>query len=210
MESRPLSIGGAYVFTPPVFRDDRGLFVSPYQDPAFVETIGHSHVTAQTNINVSARGVVRGIHYTRTPPGQAKYVYCVHGRALDVVVDLRVGSPTFGAWDAVEMDGDNFVAMYFPVGVGHTFIALEDHTAMSYLVTSPYEPANELAVHPLDPQIGLPWPEGLETHLSERDRLAPTLAQARDAGLLPRWSECGPPPIRQVRPDADRTRGEST
>jgi epimerase EvaD len=199
VQSRELAVEGAFAFTPTVHPDDRGVFVSPFQEPAFVEATGHRHGVAQTNINVSARDVIRGIHFTRTPPGQSKYVYCVRGRALDVVVDLRVGSPTFGRWDAVEVDGSAFVAMYFPVGVGHTFLALEDHTTMSYVVTSFYDPVNELSVNPLDPALALPWPEGHRFRLSARDTAAPTLDEARDLGLLPAYADCGTAVTRGTR-----------
>lgn len=190
MESRALAVEGAVEFTPEVFRDDRGLFVSPFQEPAFRAATGHRHVLAQTNHNRSARGVVRGVHFTLTPPGQAKHVHCARGRALDVVVDLRVGSPTFGAWDAVEMDDESFRSVYFPVGVGHAFVALAEDTVMSYLVTSSYVPAHELSINPLDPELGLPWPAGTGRVLSGRDRSAPSFAQARAAGLLPRYADC--------------------
>jgi epimerase EvaD len=98
MESRRLSVDGAFVFTPRVFPDDRGLFVSPFQESAFVDAVGGPlFPVAQTNHSRSRRGVVRGIHYTVTPPGTAKYVYCPRGRSLDIVVDIRVGSPTYSS-----------------------------------------------------------------------------------------------------------------
>ncbi|MDQ1288084.1 MAG: 5-epimerase [Actinomycetota bacterium] len=199
MQVKELAVEGAFAFTPTVYPDDRGVFVSPFQEPAFVEATGHRHSVAQTNLNVSARDVIRGIHFTRTPPGQSKYVYCVRGRALDVVVDLRLGSPTFGRFDAVELDDRGFAAMYFPVGVGHTFLALEDRTTMSYVVTSFYNAANELSVNPLDPELGLPWPKDRRFRLSDRDTAAPTLAEARDLGLLPAYADCVP-----ARPAAAR------
>jgi 5-epimerase len=190
MQTRPLAVTGAFEFTPTVYKDDRGLFVSPFQEPAFVAATGHRHMLAQTNHNRSARGVVRGVHFTQTPPGQAKYVHCARGRALDVVVDLRTGSPTFGRWDLVEMDDESFRSMYFPVGVGHAFIALADDTVMSYVVTSSYVPEHELSINPLDPDLRLPWPEGLDYVLSERDSAAPSFKEAEAAGLLPRYADC--------------------
>jgi 5-epimerase len=190
MKTRPLAVAGAFEFSPDVFTDRRGVFVSPFQEPAFVAATGHRHPVAQTNHNRSAFGVVRGIHFTRTPPGQAKYVHCARGRALDVVVDLRVGSPTFGRHDVVEMDDVSFRAMYFPVGVGHAFVALADDTVMSYLVTSSYVPENELSINPLDPDLALPWPGGIDHVLSDRDTAAPSFAQAQADGILPLWSDC--------------------
>ena len=191
MESRELEVAGARVFTPEVFRDDRGLFVSPFQSEAFVRTTGRPlFPVAQTSCSFSRRGVVRGVHFTRTPPGMAKYVYCVRGKALDIVVDLRTGSPTFGRWDAVVLDPVDFRAVYFPVGVGHAFVALQDDTAMAYTLSLGYDPDNELVLSVFDPELALPLPGDIRRIVSERDRVAPTLAQARDAGLLPDYEEC--------------------
>ncbi|MEV7008643.1 dTDP-4-dehydrorhamnose 3,5-epimerase [Streptosporangium sp. NPDC051022] len=191
MKSRRLAVEGAFEFTPNVFPDERGLFVSPFQEAALVEALGHPlFPVAQSNHSKSRRGVIRGIHFTVTPPGTAKYVYCANGSAIDIVVDIRVGSPTFGRWDSVLLDQKAFRAMYFPPGVGHAFIALEDDTVMSYMLSEPYVAENELALTPFDPAIGLEIPEGLETIQSERDTAAPTLAEARAAGLLPEYDKC--------------------
>ncbi len=191
MKSRRLAVEGAFEFTPDIFPDERGLFVSPFQQAALVEALGHPLFrVAQSNHSNSRRGVLRGIHFTATPPGTAKYVYCARGRAIDIVVDIRVGSPTFGRWDSVLLDQEAFRAMYFPPGVGHAFIALEDDTVMSYMLSEPYVAENELALSALDPALGLDIPEGLELIQSERDTVAPTLAQAEAAGLLPEYGKC--------------------
>nr|BAC55217.1 3,5-epimerase [Streptomyces sp. TP-A0274] len=191
MKARPLTVEGAVEFTPRVFPDDRGKFVSPYQEAAFTEAHGAPlFPVAQTNHSVSRRGVVRGVHYTATPPGTAKYVYCARGRALDIVVDIRVGSPTFGHWDAVLMDQLDHRASYFPVGVGHAFVALEDDTVMSYMLSGSYVAEHELSLSVLDPALGLPIPTDLEPILSERDRAAVTLAEAQEKGLLPDYARC--------------------
>ncbi|EDY42537.1 dTDP-4-dehydrorhamnose 3,5-epimerase family protein [Streptomyces sp. SPB074] len=188
---RELAVSGAYAFTPPVFEDERGLFTSPYQEPAFVEALGHPLFrVAQSNHSKSRRGTVRGIHYTVTPPGVAKYVYCARGRAIDIVVDIRVGSPTFGRWDSAVLDPEGFGAMYFPVGVGHAFIALEDDTVMSYMLSGSYEADNELSLSPLDPALGLPIPTDVEPLLSARDTAAPPLARALAEGGLPEYDKC--------------------
>lgn len=170
--------------------DNRGRFAAPFQEPVFMAATGHRFSVAQMNHSVSARTVLRGVHFTTTPPGQAKYVFCPWGRALDVIVDIRVGSPTFGAWDMVELGGAPVRAVYFPLGVGHAFYALEDDTVMSYLVSTGYLAERERAISPLDPALALPWPDDAEPILSERDRTAPTLAEVRRAGLLPRYADC--------------------
>lgn len=191
MRARPLAVDGAFEFTPHAFPDTRGRFLSPFQEPAFTEATGYRRFpVAQTNHSHSRRGVLRGVHFTTTPPGQAKYVYCPYGRALDMIVDLRVGSPTFGRRDSVLLEPQRFCALYLPVGVGHAFLGLAEHTMMTYLVTSSYAPERELALNPLDPELGLPLPTESELLLSERDTAAPTLAEAVEAGILPRYADC--------------------
>ncbi|MFC4853570.1 dTDP-4-dehydrorhamnose 3,5-epimerase [Actinophytocola glycyrrhizae] len=190
MEVRELKIPGCFEFTPRSFPDERGVFVSPYQEEPFVKVVGHPLRLAQSNHSRSRRGSVRGLHFADVPPGQAKYVYCPSGALLDVVVDIRAGSPTFGVWDAVRLDPVDFRAMYLPEGIGHAFIALEDDTVISYLCSTPYNPPAEHAISPMDPALGLPWPDDMELLLSQKDTAAPTLAEAESSGLLPRYDEC--------------------
>lgn len=191
MRVRELSVEGAFEFTPKVSHDDRGLFVSPFQETSFFRATGRPLFTvAQTNHSKSCRGVVRGVHFTVTPPGCAKYVYCPQGAALDIVVDIRVGSPTFGQWDAVEVDSENFCSVYFPVGVGHAFISYEDDTVMSYMISGEYVPENELALSVLDPDLDLPLPTDVRPILSDRDKAAITFNEAERRGLLPQYEKC--------------------
>ncbi|MDA3626469.1 dTDP-4-dehydrorhamnose 3,5-epimerase [Saccharopolyspora sp. WRP15-2] len=191
MQARRLENTGAFEFTPKSFPDHRGLFVAPFQEPAFTEAVGHPLRVAQTNHSVSARNVIRGVHFSDVPPSQAKYVYCPQGALLDVVVDIRVGSPTFGRWDAVRLDSTEYRALYVPEGLGHAFVALTDNTVMSYLCSTPYNPGAEHGINPLDPELALPWDEvDGEPVLSEKDRTAPTLAEAAEQGLLPQYETC--------------------
>ena len=188
---RELAVSGAFVFTPEVFPDERGSFVSPLQQSAFLGTVGlAAFPVAQASHSRSRRGVLRGVHFTRTPPGCAKYVHCPHGRARDIVVDLRTGSPTFGHWDEVVLDPGRARAVYLPIGVGHAFVALTDDTIVSYLLSTAYDPKLEAAVSASDPALALPIPSGHDRMLSERDSHAPTLAEAADAGLLPDFATC--------------------
>jgi dTDP-4-dehydrorhamnose 3,5-epimerase len=190
MDVRELAVPGAFEFTPRVFPDDRGLFVSPFSEDALLKAVGHSLPLAQTNHSRSRRGVVRGLHYSDVPPGQAKYVYCPRGALFDVVVDIRVGSPTFGAWDAVRLDDVEFRAVYVPEGLAHGVMALEDDSVISYLCSTGYNPAREHGLDPLDPALGLPWPADVEAVLSDKDRTAPSLAEAEAAGMLPTYADC--------------------
>lgn len=186
-----LAVSGCFSFAVPAFPDDRGLFVSPLRASTFGKAAGEPLFrVAQVHYSVSRRGAVRGLHFTATPPGTAKYVYCPYGRALDIVVDLRVGSPTFGRHDAVVLDGEHPTAMYFPVGVGHLFIALKDGTVMNYLVSQEYQAEHELSIDPFDPELALPIPCDIEPILSPRDRVAPAFAAALAAGQLPDYATC--------------------
>ncbi|MEU0492759.1 dTDP-4-dehydrorhamnose 3,5-epimerase family protein [Nocardiopsis changdeensis] len=190
MRARQLSIPGALVFTAPVYSDPRGTFTSPFLASAFAEAAGHPlFAPAQISHSRSRRGVVRGVHYTATPPGMAKLVHCPQGRALDFIVDLRTGSPAFGRWESVELDPASGRSAYLPVGVGHLFVALEDDTVMSYFLSREYVAENERAVAPFDPDLGLEIPPG-HTQISERDRVAPSLGEAARLGALPDYREC--------------------
>lgn len=182
---RELKIAGALEFTPVIHGDSRGAFLEQYRFEPLEERLGEVPQWLQTNVSVSHRGVVRGIHYSVGVPGQAKYVTVVAGRAVDFVVDLRVGSPTFGAWDAVELDAEHRRAVYIPAGLGHAFAALEDDTALHYLCSAVYDPETEFAINPRDPRIGLelPIPDAI---FSERDEAAPSLDEALELGRLVR------------------------
>jgi 5-epimerase len=190
VQFRELAVPGVVEFTPTIFPDERGEFVAPFQQSAFVEATGHRLHLAQANHSVSRRGAIRGVHFSDVPPGQAKYVHCSRGALLDVAVDLRVGSPTFGRWESVLLDTENYRALYLPEGIGHAFVALADDTVMTYLCSTGYNPTAEHAVNPLDPALALPWPPHQEAVLSDKDRQAPTLAQAAQINLLPTWSTC--------------------
>jgi dTDP-4-dehydrorhamnose 3,5-epimerase len=124
------------------------------------------------------------------PPGQAKYVQCFDGRILDIAVDIRVGSPTFGQWEAVELDSESRRGLYLSEGLGHAFCALTDSVTVGYLCSEPYAPTREHGIHPLDRELSLPWPDGADSVLSPKDAAAPTLAEARETGLLPGYEEC--------------------
>jgi dTDP-4-dehydrorhamnose 3,5-epimerase len=190
MQVRELDIAGAWEFTPTAFPDHRGLFAAPFQEQAFIDAVGHPLRLAQTNHSVSRRGTIRGVHFADVPPSQAKYVYCPSGALLDVIVDIRVGSPTFGQWAAVTLDSEKFNAVYVSEGLGHSFIALAENTAMAYICSEGFNPSAEHGITPVDPALGLPWPADIEPILSDKDREAPTLAEAQAAGLLPSYDDC--------------------
>lgn len=188
MQIRELKIPDSYEITPKQFGDDRGVFLEWYRFDRLEETIGHAIDLKQANTSVSKRGVVRGIHFADIPPSQAKYVTATHGAVLDYVIDIRVGSPTFGQWDSVLLDDVDRRAIYLAEGLGHAFIALSDDATVSYLVTDTFNPGREHGIDPLDPEIGLEFPIAAdELLLSPKDTEAPSLAEAAASGLLPTW-----------------------
>lgn len=186
MEFRPLSIAGSFEVLNTVHGDDRGEFAEWFRFDQMETHTGYRFPVRQANVSRSARGVVRGIHFAQIPPGQAKLVTCMTGRILDVVVDIRVGSDTFGQWEAVEITAATRNAVLLPVGVGHAFVALDDDTTVCYLVSDVYTPDREFGVHPLDPEIGIDYQlPADQLLLSPKDQAAPSLQEALDAGILP-------------------------
>lgn len=195
MDARPLDIDGAWEFTPTQHGDARGVFAETFKADLVSEVIGHRFVLAQVNLSVSAAGVLRGVHFADMPPGQAKYVSCPHGAILDVIVDIRVGSPTFGATETVLLDDVDRRAVYLAEGLGHAFCSLADGSTVTYLCSTGYNPTGEHGINPLDAELGIDWPttardgSALSYELSEKDAAAPSLAQARDSGLLPSYDD---------------------
>jgi len=190
LQIRPLSIPGSFEITPVQRRDDRGLFLEWYRFDALADALGHPLDLRQGNTSVSKKGVVRGIHFADIPRGQAKYVTATYGSALDFVIDLRVGSPTFGKWDSVFLDSQDRRAIYLAEGLGHCFVALTEDATVSYLVSGVYNAPAEHGINPLDPEVGLVFPfQHHELLLSEKDTGAPSLLEAKDLGLLPDFGE---------------------
>jgi dTDP-4-dehydrorhamnose 3,5-epimerase len=188
VQIRELKIPDSYEIVPRQFGDDRGVFLEWYKAEALEEATGRSISLAQSNTSVSKRGTVRGIHFADIPPSQAKYVTATHGAVLDFVIDIRVGSPTFGEWDSVLLDDVDRKVIFLSEGLGHCFVALTDDATVSYLVTDVYRPDREHGINPLDERIGLVFPEEAgELLLSPKDTDAPSLDEAAASGLLPTW-----------------------
>ena len=186
MKWEPMGIPGACVFTPTIYGDSRGLFLESYTARSLREATGSSLDLAQLNISVSRKGVVRGLHACIVPPGQEKYVQCVAGEILDVVVDIDPATPTFGQHDSVILNETERRAVFVPAGLAHGFCAWSESATVVYATSSPYSPEEEFAINPLDSTLGISW--GLEKQivLSDRDRAAPTLEEALTSGLIRR------------------------
>ncbi|MFF8911824.1 dTDP-4-dehydrorhamnose 3,5-epimerase [Streptomyces sp. NPDC015032] len=187
---RQLSIAGAWVHEPKVFPDSRGSFHEWFKASELSEAVGHTLRLAQANFSLSSRGTLRGVHFADVPPSQAKYVTCVRGAVLDVIVDIRVGSPTYKRWEAVRLDNANHHAVYLAEGLGHAFMALTDDTSVVYLCSEGYAPGREHGINPLDPELGIEWPAEIIPLLSDKDAAAPSLAEAEEQGLLPSHEAC--------------------
>ncbi|MEV6791352.1 dTDP-4-dehydrorhamnose 3,5-epimerase [Streptomyces sp. NPDC051320] len=187
---RQLAIEGAWVHEPKVFPDNRGSFHEWFKEADFAESAGHPLRLAQANCSVSSRGTLRGIHFADVPPSQAKYVKCVRGAILDVVVDIRVGSPTYKQWEAVRLDDVDHHSVYLAEGLGHAFLALSDDATVVYLCSAGYAPDREHGINPLDPELAIEWPADVTPLLSDKDAAAPNLAEAEARGLLPSYADC--------------------
>ena len=191
MDIRELSIAGSFEITPKQFPDDRGVFLEYYRFDKLAEAVGHPLDLKQANTSVSKRGTVGGIHFADVPPSQAKYVTCTRGAVIDFVIDIRVGSPTFGQWDQVRLDDVDRRAIYIPEGLGHCFVALEDESTVSYLCSATYAPGREHGVNPLCKTVGLALQlREDELLLSPKDTEAPGLLKAKEQGLLPQYEDC--------------------
>jgi dTDP-4-dehydrorhamnose 3,5-epimerase len=189
MRARELDITGAWEITPQLHPDSRGLFFEWLTARGFSAFAGHRLDVQQANCSVSAAGVLRGLHFAQVPPSQAKYVTCLSGSVFDVVVDIRIGSPTFGRWDSVLLDDRDRRSVYISEGLAHGFLALEDNSMVMYLCSAEYSPQREHTICATDPGLAINWPTVNGLVLSDRDAAAPSLEEVRATGLLPTWEE---------------------
>ncbi|ORB85695.1 dTDP-4-dehydrorhamnose 3,5-epimerase [Mycobacterium kansasii] len=190
MKVRELDIPGAWEITPAIHGDSRGLFFEWLTERGFSAFAGHRLDVRQANCSVSAAGVLRGLHFAELPPSQAKYVTCVSGSVFDVVVDIRLGSPTFGQWDSVLLDDVDRRSVYISEGLAHGFLALQDNSTVMYLCSAEYNPQREHTICATDPTLAIDWPlvDGVAASLSDRDAAAPSLQAVRASGVLPTWA----------------------
>ena len=186
MKLEKLSIVGAYLSTHKVFPDERGMFREWFRSEES-RSIDQNVSVQQANYSKSKKWVIRGIHYSLAPNGQAKVVTCVSGAVVDVLIDLRVGSPTYLNVEQVDLSDDSGKVIYIPSGVGHGFVVTSAVASIVYLTSSKYAPEFEKAIFPLDPDLGISWPlpsDKMAT-ISKLDREASTLMWAAESGQLP-------------------------
>lgn len=188
MKFTSLGISGAWLVESPLWSDERGYFREWFKQEEILQITGIDFSVKQANISLSNKGVIRGIHYSLVAEGQAKWVTCISGAILDVIVDIRPDSPTFRKIEYVDLKGGEGRAVLVGKGLGHGFIALEDQTSVSYLLNSPYRPEFEFEINPTDPDLGIDWHLNLigevGTVISPKDAQAPTLEERRVQGKL--------------------------
>ncbi|MFG2044492.1 dTDP-4-dehydrorhamnose 3,5-epimerase family protein [Dactylosporangium sp. NPDC048998] len=189
MEISTTKVLDAYRIEPKRIDDHRGSFYEAWRQEALAEALGRPFEVRQGNFAVSRRDTLRGFHFTVSPPGQAKLVTCVRGALTTAVVDLRVGSPTFGEFEMVDQDEDSAVGVFAAEGLGVAFIARTDGARMAYLCSTEFVAQTMLGVRALDPDLGIPW-GCTEPLMSEKDAGAPTVAECVAAGVLPRYETC--------------------
>ena len=189
MKAKPLEISGAWEVELKKFDDSRGFFFESFRSDFSHDTFGRKFTVKQTNTSVSAKGAVRGIHYALVPPSQAKYVQCQKGSIMDYVIDIRIGSPTFGKSLSIELDSDTPRAIFIEEGLAHAFVALEDETVVTYLVNENFNPEREKGINPFDKELAINWPK-MDLLLSEKDKTAISLQEAKELDLLPNFAEC--------------------
>lgn len=173
MQIEPTAIPDVILIKPDVFRDERGYFMESFHLEKFAD-LGITGKFVQDNESQSQKGVLRGLHFQRPPFAQGKLVRVIRGAVLDVAVDLRSNSPTFGKWVTMELSGENKWLCWIPEGFAHGFLTLEDNTVFSYKCTNFYHKASEGSIRWNDPQIGIEW-GNISPSLSDKDAIAPLL-----------------------------------
>ena len=189
MKAHPLSISGSWKIEFQKFDDNRGFFYESFKEEDFKNQIGRTLNIKQTNTSSSSKGSVRGVHYALVPPSQAKLVQCQRGSIKDYVIDIRIGSPTFSKFEEIELNENSAAAIFIEEGLAHAFVALENQTVVTYYVTEKYNPEREKGINPFDKTLNVKWPD-IELLLSEKDKQAISLEEAKSQSLLPTFDEC--------------------
>jgi len=177
MQTILTKLSGPILLAPSVHGDERGFFVETFRESALAE-LGIAQGFVQDNHSRSRRGIVRGMHFQ---PGQTKLIRCARGAILDVIVDIRVGSPQFGHWEGITLDDVEHRQLYVPDGFAHGFCVLSELADVTYKVSTYYDPSAESGFAFDDPEVGIEWPDTGELLASARDREAPSLADIAES-----------------------------
>ena len=189
MKAHPLKISGSWKIEFQKFEDNRGFFYESFKAEEFQKLFRRNFDIKQTNTSSSSKGSVRGIHYALVPPSQAKLVQCQSGSIKDYVIDIRIGSPTFGQFEEITLDEKSASAIFIEEGLAHAFVALENNTIVTYYVSEKYNPEREKGINPFDKTLNVKWPD-IKLILSEKDKEAISLEESKNQGLLPSFDGC--------------------
>lgn len=184
MKFEMFEFGSTWLVTSEVHHDNRGSFREAFRRDLFLQFSQLDFNPVQINSSISKKGVLRGIHYSISEVGQAKWVSCLRGEIEDYVIDLRLNSPTFGKWKSITLSSENGLSIIIPTGFGHAFEARTDDCLVSYALTSTYDPKTEMTISPNDPTINVEWVH-LTPEISDRDKFAPTLDELVSSGNIP-------------------------
>ncbi len=184
-EFERLEIKDVVLIKPKIFRDKRGFFLEAYKKLEF-ETFGIKDDFIQDNHSKSIKGVLRGLHYQKSPKAQAKLVRCIRGKIFDVAVDIRKNSPTFKKWVGVELSEENQYMLYIPIGFAHGFLTLSEEAEIMYKVAgSEYSPAHDAGIIYNDPDINIDWPKlDVDFILSHKDKSLPRLKDSKEEDIF--------------------------
>jgi dTDP-4-dehydrorhamnose 3,5-epimerase len=184
MKFEVFEFGATWLVKSEIHQDIRGSFRETFRRDLFYDYSQLDFNPVQINSSLSKKGVLRGIHYSVSDAGQAKWISCLQGEIEDYVIDLRLGSPTFGEWKSITLSANNGLSLIIPTGFGHAFEARSDDCLVSYALTSSYDPETEMTISPHDPTIRVNWVHSTP-EISDRDKFAPTLSQQVSNGNIP-------------------------
>ena len=188
MKISELEISGSWLVEFNKFEDNRGYFYESFRSDLISQQLNRPFDIKQTNTSFSSKGSLRGIHYALIPPSQAKFIQCQRGAIQDFVIDIRIGSPTFGKFQMIELNENLSQAIFIEEGLAHAFVAMQDQTLVTYYVNQTYNPNNEKGINPLDKELNISWPK-IDLKLSKKDEQEITLSKAKELKLLPTFKE---------------------
>ena len=184
MKFEVFEFGSTWLVKSEIHQDNRGTFRETFRRDLFREFTDLDFNPVQVNCSFSRKGVLRGIHYSVSQAGQAKWISCLRGEIEDYVIDLRVNSPSFGKWKSVSLSAENGLSLIIPTGFGHAFETRTEECLVSYALTSAYDPETEMTISPDDPTIGVNWVHSTP-EISDRDKFAPSLSEQVLSGNMP-------------------------
>lgn len=188
MKFSELNISGSWLIEFNKFEDNRGFFYESFRSDFIFDKLKRKFEIKQTNTSYSSKGSLRGLHYALIPPSQAKYIQCQKGSILDFIIDIRIGSPTFGKFQMIELNEKSAKAIFIEEGLAHAFVAMQDETIVTYYVNQTYNPDKEKGINPFDKELNITWPN-LDLKLSAKDEKEISLNEAKNLNLLPIYSE---------------------